>query len=117
MQLPVWPCNFFNDAYLTIILTVKALVSIFQFIMIFFFRKTSLILGGPGPAKQVAFLPDEHPEKLLRDVASHVQAGQKMFSWANPSAGFVNVPLNMPQGSAKAQPAPLSASPNSAEAV
>ncbi len=45
--------------------------------MIFFFRKTALILGGPGPAKQVAFFPSEEPEKLLRSVAGRIAALQQ----------------------------------------
>lgn len=82
VMLPVWPCTFFNDMYLTIILGMKALISIFQFLMIFFFRKTAVILGGPGPAKQVAFEPAEDPETLLRGVAAHVTVAQKTFGWS-----------------------------------
>ena len=38
--------------------------------------QTSLIIGGPGPAKQVAFLPIDEPVTLLRSMAVKVAALQ-----------------------------------------
>ena len=52
------------------------IVSVTAFLMLFFFRKTALIMGGPGPAKQVAFFPSEEPEKLLRSIAGRIAALQ-----------------------------------------
>jgi hypothetical protein len=74
--LPVWPCDFFSELHITIMLFINAIVSITKFLIIFFFRKTSLIIGGPGPAKQVAFLPIDEPVTLLRSMAVKVAALQ-----------------------------------------
>ena len=87
--LPVWPCTFFNDLYLSIILAINALISIFQFIMVFFFRKTAVIFGGPGPAKQVSFLPDENPEALLRSIAKEITTANNTFSWSKDAKNTV----------------------------
>jgi hypothetical protein len=109
VMLPVWPCAFFNDFYLTVILGINALISIFKFVMIFLFRKTALIFGGPGPAKQVSFLPDEKPELLLRSVANDVTTAQRAFSWANPF-GSATLTSSAAVGSAKSIPSPVSSS-------
>jgi hypothetical protein len=93
VMLPVWPCTFFNDLYLSIILAMNALISIFQFIMIFLFRKTAVILGGPGPAKEVSFLPDENPEALLRGIAANVTVAQKIYSWGEAALAAKHVGL------------------------
>jgi hypothetical protein len=61
-------------------------ISIVAFLMIFFFRKTALILGGPGPAKQVAFFPSETPELLLRSVAGKIAALQEQAQMEQESA-------------------------------
>ena len=74
LLLPVWPCSFFNNAYVLILLGVKALVSIVAFVVIFLFRKTALIIGGPGPGKQVTFEPNEQPEEMLRGFAADFMA-------------------------------------------
>ena len=67
--LPVWPCSFVHDGYLAAIMIANAVISIFRFIVIFFCRKTAVIIGGPGPAKEIV-LPtaEEKPEELLQDL-------------------------------------------------
>ena len=61
-------------------------ISIVAFLMVFFFRKTALILGGPGPAKQVAFYPSEEPEKLLRSIAGKIATLQAQAQLEQESA-------------------------------
>ena len=83
---PVWPVAFLHDGYLTIIMCVNAMVSIFRFLIVFFFRKTAVIIGGPGPAKEVV-LPtvEEKPDELLQDLANSVTIAQASFTWPVPS--------------------------------
>ena len=76
LLLPVWPCDFFSELHITIALFINMIISITKFLMIFLFRKTALIIGGPGPAKQVSFLPFEEPATLLRSMAVKVAALQ-----------------------------------------
>ena len=67
--LPVWPCSFINSGYVAAVLIANAVISVFRFIVIFFCRKTAVIIGGPGPAKEVV-LPtvEEKPDELLQDL-------------------------------------------------
>jgi hypothetical protein len=71
-----WPCSFFSNLYISMLLFLKAMISVFKFLMIFFFRKTALIFGGPGPAKQVSFEPNEDPEAFLRDIGDTIKEAQ-----------------------------------------
>lgn len=74
VMLPVWPCSFFNHFYVTLVLLFKAIASIMAFLIIFFCRKTALILGGPGPGKQINFPIEEKPEEMLRMYAADFAA-------------------------------------------
>jgi len=84
VMLPVWPCQFLNDSWIAIVLTVNALISIFQFLVVFFCRKTAVIIGGPGPAKSVVLPVAEKPEELLQSIANNVTIGQASFEWPVP---------------------------------
>ena len=79
---PVWPISFFHTGYLAIIMIANAVISIFRFIVIFFCRKTAVIIGGPGPAKEVV-LPtvEEKPDELLQDLANSVTIAQACYTW------------------------------------
>ena len=74
LLLPVWPCSFFNHGYVLLLLLIKAISSIVAFVIVFLFRKTALIIGGPGPGKQVTFEPNEQPEEMLRGFAADFTA-------------------------------------------
>jgi hypothetical protein len=83
--LPVWPCAFLNDSWVAIVLCVNALMSIMKFLIIFFFRKTAVILGGPGPAKTVVLpVVVEKPEEMLQDLANSITVAQASFTWPLP---------------------------------
>jgi len=83
--LPVWPCAFLNDSWVAIVLTFNALMSIMKFLIIFFFRKTAVILGGPGPAKTVVLpVVVEKPEEMLQDLANGITVAQASFTWPLP---------------------------------
>ena len=82
VMLPVWPCSFFSNSWVAIVLLINALVSVFRFLVIFLCRKTAVILGGPGPAKTVV-LPTvvEKPEEMLQDLANSITVAQASYTW------------------------------------
>ena len=81
----IWPCSFMHKGYVTAVLCVNAAVSLLRFLVIFFCRKTSVILGGPGPGKSVV-LPTvvEKPEEMLQDLANSITIAQASYEWPQP---------------------------------
>ncbi len=79
-----WPLACLDDMWALTLLYIKMFSSILAFLMVFLFRKTALVLGGPGPAKQVAFYPSEQPEALLRSVAARIAGLQEQAMRGHP---------------------------------
>lgn len=80
------PMDCAATSYLLLILYIKALISMLNFLLVFFCRKTALILGGPGPGKEVDFPVEENPEQFLHTVGAEVVRAQKMHSWVEGGA-------------------------------
>ncbi len=60
--------------------------------MIFLFRKTAFIIGGPGAGKQVIFAPIADSKSILVDVSNKVAAAQAAGLLSLRSTGGANAP-------------------------
>jgi hypothetical protein len=63
--LPVWPCSFGYRSWVVMGLLIKFISSFITFLVIFFCRATSLVLGGPGPGAEVRFPMQKMKKKKI----------------------------------------------------
>jgi hypothetical protein len=72
------PLSLAMRAWILIALVIKAVGSVIGFVFALCCRKSSVVLGGPGPAKEVVLPVEHHPEQLLRSIAHAVAAANEL---------------------------------------
>ena len=107
LLLPVWPVAFAYRSWVVLGLALKFLSSLVTFLLIFFFRATTITLGGPqGPRPVTLPMAEEHPERLLREISAAVARAQELHQWERAARAPLRASSAVAAVAQQQQPAP-----------